>query len=99
MLVGLLRLRHRGGGTYGLAQVLWRQVRRWFLQANDLSIHSSVFVSAGHHLALACIRGRDSASGESVVFSRSSPFVNPHSISQVFIILNLNGTPPWPSLC
>ena len=28
MLVGLLRLRHRGGGTFGLAQVLWRQVRR-----------------------------------------------------------------------
>lgn len=26
MLVGLFRLRCHGGGTFGLAQVLWRQV-------------------------------------------------------------------------
>jgi len=26
MLVGLFRLRRRGGGTFPLAQVLWRQV-------------------------------------------------------------------------
>jgi len=26
MLVGLLRLRLHGGGTFGLAQLLWRQV-------------------------------------------------------------------------
>jgi len=26
MLVGLLRLRVRGDGTFGLAQLLWRQV-------------------------------------------------------------------------
>jgi hypothetical protein len=26
MLVGLLRLHYRGGGKFGLAQVLWKQV-------------------------------------------------------------------------
>ena len=31
MLVGLFRLRNRGGGVFRLAQLLWRQVRYWFL--------------------------------------------------------------------
>jgi hypothetical protein len=31
MLVGLLRLRRRGGGMSDLVQALWRQVRRWSL--------------------------------------------------------------------
>jgi len=26
MLVGLLRLRRHGGGTFGIAQLLWKQV-------------------------------------------------------------------------
>jgi len=30
-LVGIFRLRSRGGGMFRLAQVLWRQVRYWFL--------------------------------------------------------------------
>jgi hypothetical protein len=30
MFVGLLRLRRHGGGTFGLARLLWKQVR-WLL--------------------------------------------------------------------
>ena len=28
MFLGLLRLRGRGGGTFGLARLLWKQVRQ-----------------------------------------------------------------------
>ena len=31
MLLGLFRLRHLGGGTFGLGRLLWKQVRwQWF---------------------------------------------------------------------
>ena len=29
MFVGLLRLRRRGGGTFELGRLLWKQVRWW----------------------------------------------------------------------
>ena len=32
MFVGLFRLRHRGGGTFSLVRLLWKQVRCWFCQ-------------------------------------------------------------------
>ena len=39
MFVGLLRLRDRGGGMFGLARLLWKQVRWWrFLVDAVLSI-------------------------------------------------------------
>jgi hypothetical protein len=39
MFVGLLRLRDRGGGMFGLVRLLWKQVRWWqFLVAAVLSI-------------------------------------------------------------
>lgn len=31
MFLGLLRLRGRGGGMFGLARLLWKQVRPWQL--------------------------------------------------------------------
>jgi hypothetical protein len=36
MLVGLLRLRRRGGGTLGLGRLLWKQVRRAVLVGYDI---------------------------------------------------------------
>jgi hypothetical protein len=45
MLVGLLRLRRRGGGMSDLAQVLWKQVSRWSLPAVDLCTQSCGFRS------------------------------------------------------
>ncbi len=39
MFLGLLRLRDRGGGMFGLVRLLWKQVRWWqFLVAAVLSI-------------------------------------------------------------
>jgi len=39
MFVGLLRLRDRSGGIFGLARLLWKQVRWWqFLVAGVFSI-------------------------------------------------------------
>ena len=37
MFVGLFRLRLRGGGTFGLARLLWKQVRWWLSFATMLS--------------------------------------------------------------
>jgi hypothetical protein len=39
MLIGLLRLRSHGGGTFGLTQLLWQQVWRQFLLIVVISIH------------------------------------------------------------
>ena len=36
MLVGLLRLRRRGGGTFELGRLLWRQVRAVVLAGCDV---------------------------------------------------------------
>jgi len=39
MFLGLLRLRDRSGGIFGLARLLWKQVRWWqFLVAGVFSI-------------------------------------------------------------
>jgi hypothetical protein len=38
MFLGLLRLRDRGGGMFGIVRLLWKQVRWWqFLVAAVLS--------------------------------------------------------------
>jgi hypothetical protein len=39
MLVGLLRLRNHDGGTFGLVQVLWKQVCLRYSLAIVISIH------------------------------------------------------------
>ena len=53
VIAGLLRLRHSGGGSFGLQRVLWNQVR-WFLRLfpfvvvlSSLCVASSVRVSFG----------------------------------------------------
>ena len=43
MLVGLFRIRRGCGGTFGLAQLLWKQVRCLSLAALTL-IHELVFI-------------------------------------------------------
>jgi len=42
MLVGLLGLRRNGGGTFGLAQILWKQGLIWFLLATIAEIPPAV---------------------------------------------------------
>jgi hypothetical protein len=44
MLIGLLRLRHDCGGTFGLAQLLWKQVRGLFSLVMLTTIHEYVFL-------------------------------------------------------
>lgn len=46
MLVGLFRLRRHRCGTFGLAQLLWKQVRRLFSLAvlTELLIHEFVSI-------------------------------------------------------
>jgi hypothetical protein len=39
MLVGLLRLRHDGGGTFGLTHLLWKQVQLHLTPIVIISIH------------------------------------------------------------
>jgi hypothetical protein len=54
MLVGLLILRHHGGGMFGLTPILWRQVWWWFCLAVILSIDFNVLFFSrqlfGYHL-------------------------------------------------
>lgn len=51
MLVGLLRLRHYGAGTFGLGQLLWKQVGVLVRMALRSLTHS---LFEGCHLALHC---------------------------------------------
>lgn len=45
MLVGLIRLRRNGAGTFGLGQLLWRQGVIWFFFATVAEVPPTVFVS------------------------------------------------------
>jgi len=44
MLVGLLRLRRRGGGTFQLGHLLWKQGVIWFLLATVAEVPPTVFI-------------------------------------------------------
>jgi len=45
MLVGLLRIRRQGGGTFGLGQLLWKQGVIWLLLATFAEVTPVVFIS------------------------------------------------------
>lgn len=60
MLVGLLRIRHRGAGAFALGRLLWKQVGwwYWFLYGRAGFLLSLMpFPSEGPRLAFALNRG------------------------------------------
>jgi hypothetical protein len=70
MFVGLLRLRRRGGGTFELGRLLWKQVR-WWLFSLAISDPDTFFISRGCYLVLDWHRRKAHASGEFSWFSRN----------------------------
>jgi hypothetical protein len=88
MLIGLLRLRHYGVGTFGLGQLLWKQVG---ISVGAVALHSlmqspSPRVSFGSSL-LPSPRLRQWY----VQFFVTTLHFSHYSTLQVFIFLNLNG--------
>ena len=50
ILAGLFVLRRNGGGTFGVARLLWKQVR-WRFSSALVRLILSIFYSQGGHLA------------------------------------------------
>jgi len=91
MLVGLLRIRLQGGGTFALGRLLWTQVRCWQLSLVMIQF-TDVISAQGYHLDSACCR-RPGPGGSTfrLSFFRLSFSLISVFTSQVLICLNLNG--------
>jgi hypothetical protein len=91
VLVGLLRLRHDGGGFHGLVQLLWKQVRGSISPfAGVLLTYCRVSLFKGViWLLFAC--AAEIPPVVCLVSCTFPPKVHHYFTMQVFIILNLNG--------
>jgi hypothetical protein len=77
MLVGLLLLRHGGGGMFDLTPIPWRQVWWQFCLA---VMNSMSFASLGSHSAITCYSYPGPASSKSGYFGVHSLLVYPRFI-------------------
>jgi len=76
MLVGLIRLRRNGAGTFGLGQLLWRQGVIWFFFATVAEVPPTVFVSLNLNSSLfSSISSNPLTEFNSVVTSSIQPHV------------------------
>ena len=88
MLMGLLRMRLKSGGSFGLGGVLWNQVQ-WLAMILSKLTDVKFFLS-GSHLALACHCRRGSFNSTPVYSFILILSAYRYFSSQVLMILNLN---------
>ena len=90
MLTGLLRMRLKTGSAFGLAHILWKQVRLWqsLLAVILPNLLNYIFVRKGLiWLLLATVAEVPSAVRLAILFHLFLLLIAP----QTFMLLNLNG--------
>ena len=100
VLVGLIRLRYHGGGTLGLGRLLWKQVAfRGFPSMGYRRPTDVSSVSKGVIWLLLAVAADVPPTVGPALFLSDHCFVNCRVLSQVFIVLNLNGKAAFPPSC